>query len=169
MTIHERSMCGQIGSSHIGREVSLAGWVDALRDHGEVLFIHLRDRSGIVQVVFGPESTERTVCRQAALLKMNTASRSPVGCCAGPPYGKPEYLHRRRGGGGIGADHPDRSKTPPFPISEKSMLAGICFCETTPCPRDCDSSIAIGSAATFHAGSSHPAACHQQDHPKFSG
>lgn len=55
MTYHDRSMCGLISADHVGREVVLAGWVDALRDHGEVLFIHLRDASGIVQVVFGPE------------------------------------------------------------------------------------------------------------------
>ena len=62
MTDHDRSPCGHISVSQAGRNVVLAGWVDALRDHGEVLFIHLRDRSGIVQVVFSPESTDRAVC-----------------------------------------------------------------------------------------------------------
>src|SRR3989338_6506797 len=38
----------------VGKEVSLAGWVDVRRDHGKIIFIDLRDRSGVVQVVFGP-------------------------------------------------------------------------------------------------------------------
>ena len=41
----------------VGRVVQVAGWVDALRDHGVVLFAHMRDRSGIVQVVFSPEES----------------------------------------------------------------------------------------------------------------
>jgi len=57
MEYHDRSPSGHLTLSDTGKEVTLAGWVDALRDHGGVLFIHLRDRSGIVQVVFTPEST----------------------------------------------------------------------------------------------------------------
>ena len=44
--------CGVLGSSDVASEVRLAGWVHAHRDHGGVLFIDLRDSSGIVQVVF---------------------------------------------------------------------------------------------------------------------
>ena len=39
----ERIYCGELTSSHAGREVLLMGWVDAIRDHGNILFIHLRD------------------------------------------------------------------------------------------------------------------------------
>jgi aspartyl-tRNA synthetase len=49
--------------------VLLAGWVDALRDHGEVLFAHLRDRSGIVQVVVSPERSSPDLCRTAESLR----------------------------------------------------------------------------------------------------
>ena len=69
MEFHDRSPCGYLTLSDAGKEVTLSGWVDALRDHGEVLFIHLRDRSGIVQVVFTPESTPQTICARAGLLK----------------------------------------------------------------------------------------------------
>lgn len=44
MDFTERVWCGSLRPEDAGREVLLAGWVDALRDHGEVLFAHLRDR-----------------------------------------------------------------------------------------------------------------------------
>ena len=44
--------CGQLGTKDIGQTVTLAGWVDRYRSHGGVLFVNLRDRSGMVQVTF---------------------------------------------------------------------------------------------------------------------
>ena len=125
MISNDRSNCGQLGISDEGRNVALFGWVDALRDHGEVLFVHLRDRSGIVQVVFSPEFAPHGVCDAAGLLKSEFCI-----------FVKGRVI-RRAGGtenpnittGSIEIAAEDltimsRAATLPFPISEKSMMAG---------------------------------------------
>ena len=47
--------CGELTDKHIGDKVVLVGWTNKWRDHGGVVFIDLRDRSGLVQIVFSPE------------------------------------------------------------------------------------------------------------------
>ena len=123
MLYHDRSNCGPLGSADIGKTVHLAGWVDAFRDHGEVLFVHLRDRSGVVQLVFSPEFTTEEVCRLSTSLRSEyciTAVGRIVKRAAGT-----ENPHIETGDIEIIVTEMtilSRSDTLPFPISEKAMV-----------------------------------------------
>ena len=124
MNWKERIYCGDLTVSDGGKTVRLMGWVDAIRDHGNLLFIHLRDVRGIVQVVFSPEEN-RNCYDTAALLRE-------------------EYVVEIRGEVNLrekGTENPNlstgdieikaydlvilsESKTLPFKISEKAMVFG---------------------------------------------
>ena len=54
-TLRRTHNCNELGTDHLGQKVVLMGWVLRRRDHGGVIFIDLRDRWGITQVVFNPE------------------------------------------------------------------------------------------------------------------
>jgi len=74
--MYRSNYCGLFTSEHIDQEVTLCGWVDRRRDHGGVIFLDLRDREGIVQVVFDPDAGE--FFEQADRFARNMFSRSPV-------------------------------------------------------------------------------------------
>ncbi len=58
--------CGQLNATHVGQQVTLCGWVNRRRDLGSLIFIDMRDREGIVQVFFDPDSQD-TLARAAEL------------------------------------------------------------------------------------------------------
>jgi aspartyl-tRNA synthetase len=59
--------CGQVNEKLLGQEVTVAGWVHRRRDHGGVIFVDLRDREGLLQIVFDPEAA--AVFREAERLR----------------------------------------------------------------------------------------------------
>ncbi|HLD10601.1 MAG TPA: aspartate--tRNA ligase, partial [Candidatus Nanoarchaeia archaeon] len=71
-TKYRTHTCGQLEKTDINKEITLAGWVQARRDHGGLIFIDLRDRYGLTQIVFNPdfkdfklaESLRREYCIQ---------------------------------------------------------------------------------------------------------
>ncbi len=110
--------CAQLTSAELGSHVSLAGWVDSIRDHGGIIFIDLRDRRGITQVKFDPQDNQELGERAAHLkpesviaITGKVVARPEGTVNAGLPTGAVE----------IAADSLDllnASETPPFPLDD---------------------------------------------------
>jgi aspartyl-tRNA synthetase len=60
--------CGEVTQAHLGQTIALNGWVQRRRDHGGVIFVDLRDRTGIVQLVFDPQA-DATLAQAAHTLR----------------------------------------------------------------------------------------------------
>jgi aspartyl-tRNA synthetase len=114
--------CGELNATHVGKTVVLNGWVQRRRDHGAVLFIDLRDRSGITQVVFNAE-------RNAAAHKAAHALRGEcVVSVTGQVMARPEEsrnVHLATGDIEVFADEVEilnDSRTPPFLIENDAEI-----------------------------------------------
>jgi len=110
--------CNSLGTGNVGARVRLMGWVDRRRDHGGLIFIDLRDREGVTQVVFDPQADE-TSHRRAHALRSEY-----VIAVEGTVRLRPEGMaNPRLVTGGIEVlVHELRilntSRTPPFPIED---------------------------------------------------
>ncbi len=111
--------CGELSKKDVGAEVTLAGWVDRRRDHGGLIFIDLRDREGITQVVFNPE-TSADCHKIASQMRSEYVIRVSGEVALRPkgtenpklPTGEIEVIARS-------AEILNPSKTPPFYINEE--------------------------------------------------
>ena len=105
--------CGQVNESLIGQEIGVAGWVHRRRDHGGVIFVDLRDREGLLQVVFDPDAKEIFAdaerLRGEFCLHVRGLVRARPAGSANPALasGQVELLAR-------GLEILSRSETPPF-------------------------------------------------------
>ncbi|WP_028299285.1 aspartate--tRNA ligase [Oceanospirillum beijerinckii] len=109
--------CGELNEAHIGQEVTLCGWVHRRRDHGGVIFIDLRDRDGLTQVVVDPDTEEAFATadksRSEYVLQIKGLVRPrPEGTTnANMPTGMIEVLGKE-------VTVLNASETPPFPLDE---------------------------------------------------
>ncbi len=112
--------CGELNKEHVGSKVKLAGWVDRRRDHGGLIFIDLRDREGIVQVVFNPKVSE--ACHRIA----NEIRSEYVVRVKGQVAPRPKGTENPKMATGEieviaeSAELLNPSKTPPFYINEEA-------------------------------------------------
>jgi len=115
------SYCGVLGSEHIDQEVTLCGWVDRRRDHGGVIFVDMRDREGIVQVVFDPDCGEHFAqadrVRSEYVLKVRGKVRART-----PETVNPEMATGQIEVYGLELEILNSSDTPPFPLDEHNKV-----------------------------------------------
>ena len=114
--------CGRLRSSQVGQTVTLAGWIHRRRDHGGLIFIDLRDRSGIAQIVFNPEIA--AACHKIASdlrieyvvqVRGEVAARPKGTENAKIPTGEIEIIARE-------VTILNTAKTPPFYINEEAEV-----------------------------------------------
>lgn len=105
--------CGELNASHIDQEVTVCGWVNRRRDHGGVIFVDLRDREGLLQVVFDPDdeamfSSAEKVRNEYVLKVVGRVRARPEGTVnKDMPTGEIELF-------GLKLEILNASETPPF-------------------------------------------------------
>ncbi len=111
--------CGELRLSHEGESVVLQGWVKKVRDYGGVLFVDLRDREGVVQVVFRPEVVSTQVMELASSLRPEYVVE-----VEGKVTGRGENVNPKIPTGQVeivagGLEVLSEAKTPPFPVEDE--------------------------------------------------
>ena len=112
--------CGQLNASLIDEEVELTGWVNRRRDHGGVIFIDLRDREGLAQVVFDPDREDAfalaDTVRNEFVIKITGRVRNRPEGTINPelPSGEVEVP-------GHSIEILNKAKTPPFQLDDEHV------------------------------------------------
>jgi aspartyl-tRNA synthetase len=112
--------CGQLDTTHLDQEVELYGWVRRRRDHGGVIFIDLRDREGIAQIVFDPDREEAfasaDMVRNEYVLRISGRVRKRPEGTINPDMstGEVEVL-------GHSIEILNKAKTPPFQLDDEHV------------------------------------------------
>ncbi|VAW62609.1 Aspartyl-tRNA synthetase @ Aspartyl-tRNA(Asn) synthetase, partial [hydrothermal vent metagenome] len=112
--------CGQVDESLVDQEIELCGWVNRRRDHGGVIFVDLRDREGLIQVVFDPDKPEMFALaeriRNEFVLKVKgrVRLRDEAAINANIKTGKIEVL-------GLELEVINASETPPFQLDDEGV------------------------------------------------
>jgi len=112
--------CGEVREEHIGQEVVLNGWVHRRRDHGGLIFIDLRDRAGLVQIVFDPEESAEALeaahgLRGEFVIAVRGAVRRRPGGTENPEMATGAVEMRVRE-----LEVLNEAKTPPFSIADRT-------------------------------------------------
>jgi aspartyl-tRNA synthetase len=113
--------CGDLREEHIGQEITLTGWVHRRRDHGGVIFLDLRDREGIAQVVFDPDREASFAladsCRNEFVVKVNGLVRARPEGTTNPNMGtgQIEVLGKE-------IEILNKAETPPFQLDEHQQV-----------------------------------------------
>ena len=116
--------CGQLNTSLIDQQVELCGWIHRRRDHGGVIFIDLRDREGIAQIVFDPDQPESFATADAVrneyVLRITGRVRHRPEGTVNPdiPTGEVEVL-------GQHIEILNKAKTPPFQLDDENVQDDI--------------------------------------------
>jgi len=112
--------CGELNESHLDQEVTLCGWVHRRRDHGGVIFVDLRDHTGLLQVVFDPDTADtfaiaESVRNEYVLQVKGRVRRRPEGTVnPDMPTGQVEVL-------GLVLTVLNAALTPPFQLDDQDV------------------------------------------------
>ena len=74
MSKYRDTYCGKIDESYIGKEVTTAGWIANIRDHGGVIFLDLRDENGIIQLVSNDDKMFEGITKESSVTVKGTIS-----------------------------------------------------------------------------------------------
>jgi aspartyl-tRNA synthetase len=113
---------GELSAADIGRHVRLAGWVNTRRDHGGVVFVDLRDRSGLIQLVFHPDTAPAAHAAAHVLRSEHVVSVSGVVVLRTPENVNPALPTGEIEIAVSSLDPLATALTPPFPLDDDGPL-----------------------------------------------